>query len=271
MSTPEEERAAGPAAAEPAVEINNKKLNQDFRRCATEAQKAEISAMIGNQAKAAYRLAWHKERLQNVKGQQTLKETETKTDYSDGWYMNELQLVQDLGGLIDMERARAKAKLIMKKRLERGWPMVTWDSDLEEMCYYNARKGHRTSSSTETTRELSGEFEITEEAVAEAERKGLGKLPAGVVELALRDMTAQHEAQQHTGLQTPPLEHAARQAPPPEHAALPQQQAPPPEPDHPADESAGLGCNDGMPSEACMSFLLVGKWPPGKHKRAHNG
>ena len=102
--------AAGPAINK----VDVRKLNQDFRRCATDEDKQKIDSLVGNPAKAAYRLTWHKERLTHVTGRQTLKESETKTDCSDGWYMNELQLVQDLGGLIDEEKTQAQAAKIMK-------------------------------------------------------------------------------------------------------------------------------------------------------------
>ena len=179
MLTAQEDLAAGPGL---------RAINQAFRRNATEEERNKLDALVGNTAKSTYRIAWHKKRLSNMSGVQTLKENEKKTDCSDGWYMNELQLIQDLGGLIDMANATQKAQLIMNKRLEKGWPWVVWDADLEEVCYYNARKGHRSSSSTETSREIAGDFEITEEAAAEAERKGLGKLPDGVIEAALKKM-----------------------------------------------------------------------------------
>ena len=202
MPTAQEDLAAGPGL---------RAITQAFRRNATEEEKRKVDALVGNTAKQTYRVSWHKERLSNVRGVSTLKEGEKKTDYSDGWYMNELQLIQDLGGLIDLEQATNKPTMIINKRVAKGWPWVVWDKDLEELCYYNARKGHRRTSSTETSREIAGDFEITEEAAAEAQRKGLGKLPDGVIEAALKKMQEQQHMQEQQQPQQQHIEEQPRQ------------------------------------------------------------
>ena len=88
-------------------------------------------------------------------------------------------LIQNLGGLIDKEKATAKAERLAKIKEQRGPPHVVYDPDEDDTLYYNPRIGLNNSNTKSSSQEYSGEIQIPEEAKQEAIRKGfVMKMPA---------------------------------------------------------------------------------------------
>ena len=87
----------------------DEQIAQWFSRKASAEDKEKYKKACTTEAqKRAWRSNWNKTRLQNVAGKQADTTSESKETVSEAWYKPFPMLVQDQGGLIDLEGSICK-------------------------------------------------------------------------------------------------------------------------------------------------------------------
>jgi len=152
-------------------------LIQSFSRNATKEEKDAYKLCRSNQEKGVFRRQWFDGKLTNIKGTQSSKTKDTKTDRTDGLYMNFPQLVHDQGGLVDLPMATKAARNIALKCESRGPPYVLYNKWSEMLEYMNLKRSVSDVFERSHDKTVEGEFEADEGSMklahAEAERRGL--------------------------------------------------------------------------------------------------
>ena len=157
-----------------------------FTRSATPDEKREYSQLRGTTAKKAYREHWLHQRCKNVAAKAEVIEGEVKSDLKEGWYSNIHVMIKNQGGQIDINAATEAAMNVARECTRRGPPYVMWNAWSKRLEFLDIKKGTRDTYNRATTRTLSGDIEMYDDAIqnalADAQKNGLSNaIPDGAV------------------------------------------------------------------------------------------
>ena len=139
--------AAGGPRPKRIYDAETKVLN-DFYRQVTPDQRLLYNKIRGTTSKKLFRAEYMSRKLTNVTGQQVSKQTDKKSDVSEGWYCNWPMLVKSQGGQIDLEYAMCCAANIAADCEARGPPYVLYNKQSKVLEWLKVAMGVKDASST---------------------------------------------------------------------------------------------------------------------------
>jgi hypothetical protein len=168
-------------AEQPSLELAS--IKKRFSRHATPEDRQKMMAMKPKD-RNKFVEEWNESvaKVKSVKKTITTTKVKSSEDVKESWYIPFPKLVESLGGLIDLEGATQAAGRMAGKQEQKGPPYVMFEPWTETIFYLFTKKGRRDGFLRSSSVGVSGELELSPEALeaaaSEAEDSGLsGVIP----------------------------------------------------------------------------------------------